>query len=568
MGAAASGATGQTLTRADVLKATENPRIIVNKLFTSFMEKFVKKDIFGLANPARCSDYVFVMADALDKTFYQLRLEPGQDKKGILFFRKTAEITAKTDVAAASQMRKQMCLSMAYFYIRIFQIYAALALSVQDYAEAGRGQAGFIGQDYGQRLLAPGIEGAIYGGGTTGGAVGPTVDLGTFGVLRNYINRYTGRIGEYYFDNHRRLSINTRQAKKNLTLQREENSEGPSLLTATLEIRPSATISTKKVIYMRDYRTGSEKTDKFLKKHGPNTFTIEKVGVTTEWHTSTGEQLDNAIYNLMSIARDVASGIAPAAARRVPGALGVPGATGAYAREDVGHYDGLKAQASLAKLKAIPKPLAHCVGRALQLLNFDALATPNIPIEIKSSICRTKFDAGLPDKDASITTSPGIAALGQLFYDSLATGQPSMSEDAKSSYQTAIKDLAKQFSGTIGQVKFDGILNKVGECGSSQKDKIITVTNKGAIKLAQQTVQTLWQLQIQHDKEVVKILGILIVVGSDNRLRLNPQILQTGIPGVNIVAKMARELLVKYYSNCEAAFRFGARGLGASQVLT
>ena len=50
------------LTRADVLKATDQPRLLVNRLFSFFAEKFAQKDLLALGNPARCSEYISLMA--------------------------------------------------------------------------------------------------------------------------------------------------------------------------------------------------------------------------------------------------------------------------------------------------------------------------------------------------------------------------------------------------------------------------------------------------------------------------------------------------------------------------
>jgi hypothetical protein len=73
---------------------------------------------------------------------------------------------------------------------------------------------------------------------------------------------------------------------------------------------------------------------------------------------------------------------------------------------------------------------------------------------------------------------------------------------------------------------------------------------------------------MQHDEKAIGILSKLVVVSKlgdgSVKIALNPLILQTGVPGVNIIAKEARELLVQYYKNCETAFRIGAGPLGAA----
>jgi len=244
---------------------------------------------------------------------------------------------------------------------------------------------------------------------------------------------------------------------------------------------------------------------------------------------------------------------------------------------NVGYPEGLRTQALLAKLKQVPKPLAHCVARSLQLLNFDALSTSKLPVEVRTSICKIKFDpahGGLPDIGAEVTRSPGIAALSQLFYDNISQGKPSMGEESAASYQTFVKELAGQFAEnpSAPTVHLPSVINKMDKsCGSgvpSKRDKVLIVKDQSAIGRAQQAVQTLWKLQIEHDTKAIAILSKLVIVSKlgdgSIKIALNPLILQTGVPGVNIVAKEARELLVQYYKNCETAFRFGAGPLGAA----
>jgi hypothetical protein len=115
----------------------------------------------------------------------------------------------------------------------------------------------------------------------------------------------------------------------------------------------------------------------------------------------------------------------------------------------------------------------------------------------------------------------------------------------------------------------DNVINKMDKAcigTPTKKDKILTVKDPNSINLARQSVQTLWRLQIEHDKKVIEILSKLVVVtkipGNGIKIGLNPLILKTGNPGVAIIAKEARELLIKYYSNCESAFRIAAIPLG------
>jgi len=596
MGAAQStavGAPGGTfgLTRADVLKATDQPRLLVNRLFSFFAEKFAQKDLLALGNPTRCSEYIFVMADALDRLFYELRIEPGQDKKGILFFRKSAEITRAEPESAEGQQRRTLCLSLAFFYIRIFQIYASLALSVNDDASYGSGSGSgfpFAAATTGRlgAMAAPGLEGYVTSGGsatvsdtvTRGGSTDE--NIGKFAILKNYLTRDRSRpLGTFIFDRYPNIIINVRTEKKNLTIfKTNTTSQGPFAITCDLSIRLSGLNADKRMLTFANFKAAESSYSERLKTHGPFGLYVKKSDEYT-YETDSGESVEDLIFRVLVAATDVAMGIrAPQRVRLAPGAPGAPGAPAAPgAHVNVGIPDGLKTSLILASLKKVPKPLAHCVARSLQLLNIDALSAAKLPTEVRTSICKLKFEAAqgsIPDIGREITSSPGISALQQLFFDRISSGKPTMSEESTGSYQTFVKTMAEQFAEnpSSATVHLGSVINRADKMCSStgitKKDKILTVTDTNAIRLAQQSIQTLWKFQIDHDQKVLEILSNLVVVtkvpGDGIKIGLNPLILKTGNPGVAILAKQARDLLVKYYSNCETAFRIAAIPLGAA----
>ena len=574
------------LTRADVLKATDQPRLLVNRLFSFFAEKFAQKDLLALGNPARCSEYIFVMADALDRLFYELRIEPGQDKKGVLFFRKSADITRSEPESAEGQQRRTLCLSLAFFYIRIFQIYASLALSVNDDASYGSGSGSgipFAAASTGNlgAMTAPGLEGYVTSGGsatvsdsvTRGGSTDE--NIGKFAILKNYLTRDRSRpLGTFIFDRYPNIIINVKTEKKNLTIfKTNAAAQGPFAITCDMSIRLSGLDADKRMLTFANFKAAEPSYSERLKTHGPFGLYVKKSGEYT-YETDSGESIEDLIFRVLVAATDVAMGIrAPQKVRLA--ATGAPGAPGA--QTEVGVPDGLKTSLILASLKKVPKPLAHCVARSLQLLNIDALSAAKLPTEVRTSICKLKFETAqgsIPDIGREITASPGISALQQLFFDRISSGKPTMSEESTGSYQTFVKTMAEQFAenASSATIHLSSVINRAdrmcASTGSTKRDKILTVRDTNAIRLAQQSIQTLWKFQIDHDQKVLEILSNLVVVtkvpGNGVKIGLNPLILKTGNPGVAIIAKQARDLLVKYYSNCETAFRIAAIPLGAA----
>jgi hypothetical protein len=586
MGAGQSTVSSLTLTRADVLKATEQPRLLVNRLFSFFADKFAQKDLLALANPARCSDYVFVMADALDRLFYELRVEPGKDKKGVLLFRKAQDLTRLEPESAEGQQRRILCLSIAFFYIRIFQIYASLALSVNDDLLYGTGSGMPFGSPVGgpaRAMVAPGLEGTYAIGGSSSGSSeqhGGVTDenIRKFSILKHYLTRDLSRpAGSFYFDKYPNIVLNVTKESKNLTIFRTTSStEGPIAVTCNFMIRLSGLKDERRYLTFDKFSSTEEIYNEKLKANGPIGYFVTKSGDHSYSAEKTNEAVDDIIFRVMVSAREVALG------RRLPNkarvrVVGQPGvAPGLGQPQEVGVPDGLKTAFLLARLRQVPKPLAHCVARSLQLLNVDALSSPRIPTEVRSSICKVKFEAshgGIPDVGTAITSAPGIGALQQLFFDKISAAKPAMSDDSAASYQTFVKKMAEQFgeNPSAPTIYLGSVINKMDKAcvgAPTKRDKIITVKDPNSIRLAQQSVQTLWKLQIEHDKKAIEILSKLVVVakipGGGVKIGLNPLILKTGNPGVAIVAKEARDLLVKYYTNCESAFRIAAIPLGTA----
>ena len=551
------------LTRAELLKQTAQPRNLINFLFNYFANQIGQKDILSLANPQRCTDYVFVMADALNSIFIDLRIEPGKDKNGVIFFRKIKDLAQAEPGSPEAYRKRIMCISVAFFYIRIFQIYAALALSVND-------DMPYSHQQFGDRrpITAPGLETFIQDGGVL------YENIKKFNILKKYLSKDLSRQqGTFYFDRYPNLSLNINTQKENLSIYKSSQIiNGPIVVSCRFNIRPSPS-DVKKVLLVFDNFTSTESVyNESLKSNGPLSYFITQYDDEYYKSDKTNETVDDLIFRVMSSAREVAM------RRRVPNKARVRVTTTTTTGQpiEVGVIDGLKTSQLVSSLKRVPKPLAHCVARSLQLLNIDALATSKLPAEVRTSICKVKFDesqGGIPDIGQPITTAPGISALHQLFFDKIISGKPDMSQESLSSYQTFVKTMATQFAegSAPSIVHLGSVVNRADKlCLSttiSKRDKILTVRDPNAISMAQKAVQFLWKTQIEHDKKVIEILSKLIVitkVPGGKKINLHPLILKTGNPGLAIIAKEARELLIQYYSNCERAFRIAGGPLGVN----
>jgi hypothetical protein len=86
-------------------------------------------DLYSLADPERCKRYIVVAESALKNLFVKIDLKPQMGADGTFFFQKLEGLQKKNPLGEA---QTEYCRVLAFYFIRIFQVYAALALSVLD----------------------------------------------------------------------------------------------------------------------------------------------------------------------------------------------------------------------------------------------------------------------------------------------------------------------------------------------------------------------------------------------------------------------------------------------------
>lgn len=87
-------------------------------------------DMYSLADPERCKRYIVVASNALEKLFNKQKIFP-KEKGGTFYFQSIDGIAKELPPDIRDQQTKN-CMILSFFFIRIFQIFAALAISVID----------------------------------------------------------------------------------------------------------------------------------------------------------------------------------------------------------------------------------------------------------------------------------------------------------------------------------------------------------------------------------------------------------------------------------------------------
>jgi len=88
------------------------------------------RDFYMLATKRECSKYVIFLANQMNKTFRSLSFAPARGPAGMLYFQPIDILQNPTPEQQAE--RQSLCLFLSYFYVRIFQIYGSLALTLLD----------------------------------------------------------------------------------------------------------------------------------------------------------------------------------------------------------------------------------------------------------------------------------------------------------------------------------------------------------------------------------------------------------------------------------------------------
>ena len=107
----------------------ERAKILLNVVLRDMFQRADMVDLYSLADPTRCSKYIVVGASAIEQLFSKLNLEPRMGKRGEIYFQKMETIAKANPMG---EHRDKICKYLSFFFIRIFQIYGALTLSIID----------------------------------------------------------------------------------------------------------------------------------------------------------------------------------------------------------------------------------------------------------------------------------------------------------------------------------------------------------------------------------------------------------------------------------------------------
>lgn len=569
--------------RAKLLEATRDTRSIIDAILHYLLDEVKITDLAALSSQTDCKKYVIALAGTLNKLFFEINLAPEQGKDGIIYFRPVKDLgEPKTD--SEKNNRQSLCIILSYFYVRIFQIFGALALTLMDDASAYT-TSGIGDLSLGAVLQAPGRVPFYMGGSVPESmsierkltVLGGDIDkLGVFSFLRADLDKEETRYG-HLFKNSTRTMYFYKRSGDSISAKGVIFVTVRSVKNGYIKINLSATQhdvfpSNKITISISDISIG-DSTYSIPSDVITKSFSIER-DTPGEPYTLVGDVTLSASDVLIKVADKIVDWVE----RKGYG-------KSEEKKEDIhiSHgtpIDPLKIDKTIVNLRR-DKPLAHCIARAMQLLS-------NQPIENKqtySYICQSSFletkskmyhtgktRAGLPALGETLETSPGMYALSQLFFDFVRYGMPDVSRR-----EPSIKQF-EEFLGTMAKLYGDDVVDpkKLSDVKNRRKcttgDTPIAV-KKDVASSVYEKVKLLYQIQIKHTSNAGKILSQLFTLVKDpiskrTKIHIHPDIFKKGLKEIERINILTRNILIDYYKSCENVYQAGAEIIKKSLEVT
>lgn len=555
------GASVSRLTREEVQRKTQNYSQLYSFIFQFMLEKLKIEDLTQLHNGQKCGEYIVFMGNVLMDVFYKLQIEPARSEKGTIYFKKADELKK----AMPDGVKLAYCQQIAFFYIRIFQIYAALALSVLDEAGGPLGAIASSSSAPGQGAQFLGARPVMRGGDNSS----------FFGKLISTMGKDTKKgkflSKEYYILHNTEPIIYI--VKNTIIVFHPQAGIFELVYDATLYKNSEFVITINKLSLFNN-RT-------FLQQQGKIKTIFGEKYIPYEMSESVLNDLSDYILRglesyLQGKKKEIKEiNYAQYFPTGVPGAYAAEPYRYAQAYQATPIYPGATSVSPqtdprdtrrfIEAFKKTPRPQPYCMGRALQLLKSEVLKGA-VPLRAYTSVCSTSYrDSSVPSRDGQISTSLGLGALATLFYDTLQQGTPQLSSNARTQYIQFLKNMAilfndnkeskPDFSQPVPQRDILwGIKSRTPTACPKEIRGDAIVEDKGLISDVMKKIQDMFNIQIAHAAAAQKIIIKLFVRTSDGQIYLTDAVKNGGIPYLNKVAEEARELLIKYYINCEGNY--------------
>ena len=545
--------------------SSDNTKNVMNAILTYMKDNIHIVDFQKLSTSTECSKYLMLLASDINKHFDSMSILPYTDSRGVLLFRKLDELAkpAESDM----KERESLCLTLAYCYVRIFQIYGSLALTLIDDANymVSNGLTRVIPKVNESRRYAYGDRRRTVtkrGGGLRGGAI----ELRYYSIFSSYLRTESNNHEKGY-----RVKYN---GDATIYLLPRDNEDGNQAGKFTIDYIGStqlyyirSTLRKKGEVYEvkleQPYLLDKYKTQ--ITRDVKGLPVIKEIKLFDSKAMIGSEEL-SVFFN--TLFKQIISGL------KVYDTSSQSKNKNKNANSDADGTSSLPMKIGTIKTNLeTHRPQGHCIARAMQLLS----AKPIDNKDVVSYICKTKFTidkkgkesrSGIPQKDEEITGSPGIYALAQLFYDSISNITPKIvvntvtalgMESSMDQYVRFMKIMTARFEGKPDNKKdASEIIDK--RTALFCKDEIEYNVPYTTAKEVYEIVEKLVSIQTIHAARCMKIINKLFHIstnGSQTSVTFHDDIFKKGFEYINKVNVEAREVLIDYYDKCEKTYITG-----------
>lgn len=558
-------------------------------------------DLLNLSNLGACSSYVFATAEAVSTLFQKLQVEPKKGAKGEIYFASLRDIIpgygAKqidNKIAERIRERNRLCVEVGYNYIRIFQIYAALSLTVLNASPLRRTPISV------PKTLRQGPTPAPMYGGGRGITQGTELYKQLAGSLLLPLLPWLTRKPEMV-SNQLLLQDTEKRPQIFLTWVKPEqaadslNLEG---LYVTKErsrfFRFLAQVSDSSVVYaVTDFSNpvGSMK----KRQDGRWVFEYEDPSLGEADVNPFLKELHQQIVQQLGIE---AQELGPGVAATIQGPQGIQGPSGtsvlaqgrAYnipvARAPLTQgptmpsgssiYEGFEAIKALydGRLQGKAFPKAYCIGRAMSLLNPIFSNEKQSKDFYFTQICASSLDfetAGeaLPKGGKTPKANLYFRSLVALYYDDFELRDDRIlfkkSETGNSELKEASEQFAKLFQATRETGTFlesQQQFRASGLCAKAQGQPFAITKDSVVRELQNDIIRPMLDLQLNHSKKVNEFFKKMFAITIDKSgkiidLKFSKLIKSGGRDAINQLGREAHDLLLDYYKRSEAFYTTG-----------
>ena len=546
--------------------STKTTRVITDTILQYIIKEITVNDLITLSDTEKCKTYVMAKANLLNRYFDEIRVVPSVDKSGTISFKSVKELT-KPEVE-----KQSMCLIVAYYYTRIFQIYGALALTLMDNIDI------FAKSGLGYMVTSQGPPGfrnvTMTGSAMRGGNKTKQQILDRFKVLDTYVDEINSIFQCKYISDNASNAAKIYFKPGTLKNHDDEKQTGEFILDFA-DIKENIYIDVyaliKKITEIKIKIVGMRY--KINGSYVSNEIPVDIVGnlTITPSPEQNRIQLNGAVIDPTQFFNNLFHTIIPYIKKKYTDV--VPISSGKI--KSVPELDITSTMDGLTRTKTY----GHCIARALQLLHsnpFDMGGNIKICDPNFLDISKTRT-SGLPKPGKSIKT-PGLKSLSQLFFDTVKDTSIIISgvENGVSTfdkYMNFMKDMEQLYAGNtthmdssvgklddlehINNIKDVHICNILKNIPSTANKDLVTKTINTAVK-------ELFRIQYEHANDCGLIFAMLFSYTTDAsgvHIRLHDNINKNGIHEINRINNIARDVLVRYYKNCEYKYIDGIKNI-------